>query len=130
MYPSTALRNHTCNKAPASPPAALVMPKVKSTRRSRRSRMSTKRRPVATKCGTETTATASLVPIAVASSGVRMLPMPKPAMEAIPAATTAATITSALKTIVPYDVRGSTADAGRTTKDTPVAPPGFRAHQS
>ena len=29
------------------------------------------------KCGIETTATASLVPIQVASSGVRMLPMPK-----------------------------------------------------
>ena len=35
------------------------------------------------KCGIETTATASLVPIHVASSGVRMLPMPKPEMEAM-----------------------------------------------
>ena len=35
------------------------------------------------KCGMDTTATASLVPIHVASNGVRMLPIPKPEIDAM-----------------------------------------------
>ena len=63
-----------------------------STRRSTCWRITTKRNAVPMKCGMETTATASLVPIQAASSGVRMLPMPKPEMAAMAPATIPASV--------------------------------------
>ena len=61
-YPRKALRIHTCSRAPANPPRALVIPKLNRMCRSTCSRMSQKRSTVPRKCGTETRATASLVP--------------------------------------------------------------------
>ncbi|MNL19353.1 hypothetical protein D3C87_1405490 [compost metagenome] len=87
MSVSDGLEANACSKAPAKPPAALVKPKLIKTRRSMCSRRSQNRYAVATKWGTATAATASLVPTQTANSGVNRLPMPKPEMAAIAPAT-------------------------------------------
>jgi hypothetical protein len=51
--------------------------------------MSENRRAVPMKCGMDTAATASFVPSQSDRRGVRMLPIPKPAMDAIAPATSA-----------------------------------------
>ena len=53
-------------------------------------RIDQKRIAVAMKCGMETATTACFVPVLSANSGVRTLPMPKPATDAIAPATIAA----------------------------------------
>ncbi len=54
--------------------------------------MTTKRNAVPMKCGIETSATANFVPTHKASSGVRMLPIPKPEMAAMAPATIPANV--------------------------------------
>jgi len=71
------------SSAPARPPAALVMPKLQSTRRSTPPCISAKRSDVPIRCGIETAATASLVSTCSASTGVSRLPMPNPVTAAI-----------------------------------------------
>ena len=78
-----------CNSAPASPPAALAIPKLHNTRGSGRAPISQNRNAVPIKWGTETAATATLVPTVRASTGVSRLPIPKPLTAAMAPAATA-----------------------------------------
>ena len=93
----TGLFMRLCASAPASAPAAFRRPKPKNTRRSTCPRIFQRRMAVAMACGTETADTASFVPYWSAISGVRMLPTPKPATDAIAPAIIAIAATAALK---------------------------------
>ncbi len=86
---SARLLAYACNSAPARPPAALITPKLTSTRRSTCARSRQNRRAVAKTCGIEIAATASCVPTRTASNGVSKLPIPKPTTDATAPATAA-----------------------------------------
>jgi hypothetical protein len=104
---SHALFRAPCSIAPASPPAALVSPKLRTTRQSTARRSCQKRTALAIACGMVTAATAARIPVRRASTGVSRLPTPKPATEAIaPAA--AATPTSTRSKSVMHPRRDQT----------------------
>src|SRR5262245_57584631 len=87
---SARLDAYACRSAPSNPPAALVIPNQRKMRRSTWPRRSQNRTAVPKTCGIETAATATFVPRRTASRGVSTLPIPNPATDATPPATTAA----------------------------------------
>src|SRR5712664_3814491 len=116
-----------CRTAPVSPPAALITPNVFSTRRLVSRRILQNRTAVATTCGMETAATASRMSTCVLNTGVRMLPMPNPATDAIPPATMDAIATTVVN-LKPADMKGRLLPAGpieqhfrALERDQPVA---------
>src|SRR5574337_446416 len=137
---SARLPARLCSSAPASPPPALVSPKLRSTRRSTCARRRQKRSAVASTCGTDTAATASRVPTRSAKSGVSRLPMPNPATDAMPPARNPSSspqtipVNRLLSLVIaaPVLVFASAAPAQRRAAAPPSwpAPPAWRAFVS
>ena len=99
----TALCTTACRAAPASPPIALARPNPTSTSRSMCVRTRRKRTAVPTKWGSDTAAIARRTSTCVESTGVRMLPIPKPATAATAPAAIAAPRATAVKRSMPKD---------------------------
>src|SRR5678815_643417 len=97
--PTPPLSTRLWRSAPVMPPAALAIPNRTRRVRSTSCRSRQVRRSAAVKWGMATRTTASLIPYRIATSGVSVLPMPKPATEAMAPAATAAIATSSRKII-------------------------------
>lgn len=115
------------SKAPSKAPAALVTPNVQNTFRSRCLHHLRNRTRVARKWGIATMLTANFISVSDATTGVRMLPTPKPATAATAAPRIAAkkigignVVLSILRTILEF-VRGMPFVAARANEAEPAA---------